>query len=347
MKAVKKVAKKRVPKKVATTEIVPRVVETIPQAITERETALPMNVGVDMQSLMERSIDKMVPLDYMEKLIALIQAQRDRFAKEQFNRDFALAQGEYPVIEKKGEARDTEKACPVCHGKPGVQDTCSACDGTGHRLLYRYAQLEDIIEKIAPIDSRHGLSATASSEPFKDEALGTMMRGVCIMKHRDGHEVLTTVKVPIGDGTRLMSGMQKYRAAATFARRHAYIEAHNLAMRGEDVESGDDEPPRVAEPQPKAGVKVQENGKVEQSIYPDAELKAARAELQAVFSKMAKAVANTKGEMVMLYKVEELNAMKEQAKAATTDIAKLREYTIDWTAGYTEKLADLSLEGSK
>jgi len=62
---------------------------------------------------------------------------------------------------------------------------------------------------------------------------------------------------------------------------------------------------------------------------------------------MAKAVANTKGEMVMLYKVEELNAMKEQAKAATTDIAKLREYTIDWTAGYTEKLADLSLEGSK
>ena len=146
----------------------------------------------------------------------------------------------------------------------------------------------------------------------------------------------------------MMSPGQKYMAAKTFAKRHAYKDALGVAERGEDVENGDDEPPKpIATPQPKAGVKVQENGKVEQSIYPDAELKAARAELQAVFSKMAKAVANTKGEMVMLYKVEELNAMKEQAKAATADIAKLRGYALDWTAGYTERLADIALEGGK
>ena len=349
MKAVKKVSKERAPKKVATTEIVPRVVETIPQAITERETALPMNVGVDMQSLMERAIDKMVPLDYMEKLIALIQVQRDRWAKERFFEDLALAQKAFPVVEKLGEARNTDKSCPVCHGKPGDVDKCQKCDGTGHPLMYRYALYEDIVSAIGPIISDHGFSATTKAQPFKNTELDLiMMRATCVLRHRDGHIEETTIEVPIGEGTKMMSPGQKYMAAKTFAKRHAYKDALGVAERGEDVENGDDEPPKpIATPQPKAGVKVQENGKVEQSIDPDTELKAARAELQAVFSKMAKAVANTKGEMVMLYKVEELNAMKEQAKAATADIAKLRGYALDWTAGYTERLADIALEGGK
>ena len=340
-----KAGRPRKAKAVETTAIVPKMIEVIPQEIIARETALPMNVGVDMQTLMERAIDKMVPLDYMEKLIALIQAQRDRWAKERFFEDLALAQKEFPVVEKLGEARNTDKSCPVCHGKLGDVDKCQKCEGTGHPLMYRYALYEDIVSAIGPIISGHGFSATTKAQPFKNTELDLiMMRATCVLRHRDGHTEETTIEVPIGEGTKMMSPGQKYMAAKTFAKRHAYKDALGVAERGEDVESPDADLSPIASPQPTAGVKVKENGKV---ADPDAELKAARSELQAVFSKMAAKVADTKGEMVMLYKVEELNTMKEQAKAATADIAKLREYALDWTAGYTERLADMALEGEK
>ena len=108
----------------------------------------------------------------------------------------------------------------------------------------------------------------------------------------------------------------------------------------------EEKPPAIPAPQPVAGVTVQENGKVEQVPFyeepkPDPKLlEAARREVQEIFTKMARKIADVDGNSVALYTIEELNAMKEQAKGATADIEKLRGLAIEWTSDYPTRLAD-------
>jgi hypothetical protein len=111
-----------------------------------------------------------------------------------------------------------------------------------------------------------------------------------------------------------------------------------------------EEKPSIPAPQAVEGVTVQENGKVtsDSSVIADIqatarqvqELGAARREVQEIFTKMARKIADVDGNSIALYTLEELNAMKEQAKAATADIEKLSGLAIEWTSDYTTRLAD-------
>jgi hypothetical protein len=96
----------------------------------------------------------------------------------------------------------------------------------------------------------------------------------------------------------MMSAMQKYRAAASFARRHAFIDGYGVRMKGEDIEgTNEDEPPAttIMEPQPKYGVKVQDNGKkVETPVTVDT-LKAIQQEVQDTYTEMAKVIGQLPG----------------------------------------------------
>jgi phage recombination protein Bet len=113
----------------------------------------------------------------------------------------------------------------------------------------------------------------------------------------------------------------------------------------------------IPAPQAVAGVEVQENGKISReegnalkvdvnAIAEKArELNAARSEVQTIFSRMAKKITTADNTEIMLYTVEELETMKQQAKAATSDIEKLHSYALDWTADYTSRLADKGFGG--
>jgi hypothetical protein len=324
-------------------------IDSIPTEIQDRETHLPVGVGLNMQTLLERAVDKMVPIDYLERLLGMVEKQRAQWARERFFDDFALFQKDRPIIAKRAEARNTDKPCPICHGKPGDIEKCDECEGTGHPLLYYYAPLEDIIAEIGPIESRHGFSSTARSHPEKDEGLGIpMMVGSCLMHHKDGHTEETVVKVPIGEGTRMMSAMQKYRAAATFARRHAYIEQHGLGMKGEDVETSNEEPTPIATPQAQKGTTASQNGKRIEEKDETSELQAARTTVQEIYSKLVKDFSNnldgTKDEKFRT----ELEIMKKQAQDARDDLLKLRGLAVDYQLLYTNKIADRGFaEGEK
>ena len=333
MKAVKKVAKKRAPKKVATTALVP--VAAVPPVVVDKARAVSIVSekeiidGLDMLGITSK-------LDERQKRLFIAVAKMNNLnpLKRQIH---AVAMWDADSGEN--------KLVPVT----GYEVYIDRAEESG-RLQYWTVEESGSITDAAKGIGDYKATLIIKRKDWPREFTWTARYSEVVRKKKDGttgrmwreRPTFMTNKVAMSQGFRLCFRDVLQGMPYTF----------------DEMTEGEADIPRtsasISEPQPTAGVKVQENGKVEPptenaelSKAVDAELKAARAELQAIFSKMAKAVANTKGEMVMLYKVEELNAMKEQAKAATADIAKLREYTIDWTAGYTEKLADLSLEGSK
>jgi hypothetical protein len=274
------------------------------------------DVHVNMQSLLERAVDKMVPLDYMEKLIGLLATQRAQWAKERFFEDLALFQAECPIIEKLKAARNPAKK--------------TAAEPEGE-LLYVYAPYEDIKKVVGPIASRHGFSDTVQTKPFKSEEMGIpMMRATCKIHHRDGHTEETVVEIPIGEGTQRMSPMQKYRGAGTFSKRHAYIDALGLAMKGEDTEYQEDAPGPVAEPQPKAGTVVNKEGVVQATATATkvVSLKQAQTSLQATLDRMEKS---------KLFSEKELAAHLKYGQAHGEDASKLEDINLDWTAEIAER----------
>jgi hypothetical protein len=345
---------------VAVVDKAPVQLEKIPreqiEKVVAREASLPVNVGVNLQALIERAIDKMVPIDYLQKLLELMEKQKAQWAKERFFEDLAYAQKEFPVVEKLGEARNTDKACPVCHGKPGDVEKCQKCDGTGHPLMYRYALYEDIVSAIGPIISDHGFSATTKAQPFKNSDLDLiMMKATCVLRHRDGHTEETTIEVPIGEGTKMMSPGQKYMAAKTFAKRHAYKDALGVAERGEDVENPDDAPPAISSPQPTGGARVSENGK-KIGDPPATEKKAdsldaVRAEVQETYTDMAKVIdtkqVEGREEKIRLFSLAELKQHETDILAHKTDIEWLREWLKTQKLELSNRKLDYSLAAKK
>lgn len=105
-------------------------------------------------------------------------------------------------------------------------------------------------------------------------------------------------------------------------------------------------PAPIAEPQAKNGAKTNAEGVldvpgVEIRKPNPAELEAARREVQSIYTRMAKPLSATAdGKPDRLFTQEELLAFKEQAVAATDDLARLRSMAIDWNLAYTNRLAD-------
>jgi hypothetical protein len=137
--------------------------------------------------------------------------------------------------------------------------------------------------------------------------------------------------------------MQKYMAARSFARRYAYIDALGIAMKGEDVDSPENEKETpLAAPQPTGGAKVEENGKLKTTPASapapekkdDAkELKALQAEVQETFTEMAKVIEVRTGEKgekidVRLFSVEELRSARVKITENKDSVDLLRAWLI-------------------
>jgi len=348
-------------------EAVPMRTQTIGQvSITE-----PVHDFINLQKLMEQAIERQVSIDYMKELVALFEQIQAKVAEKDFNDCLAAAQAEFPIIEKKAEARDHTK-CDLCKNTGLVRG--QPCPGG--KLLYVYAPHEDIVEKIGPILARHGFSATTKAKGFVHAELKVpFMAGTCILRHRGGHVVETTIEIPIGEGTHLMSPMQKYMAARSFAIRYAYMGGTGVVGRGENVETPE-EPP--AEPRAVGGVPVDELGvrvpaakedkkpeppKTQKVVAGD--IKEARASLQGllnqmgqIYSKgwtplvdkegspiisetMARRLFPNEGPYNVLFSDEELAAYQKDGKSVWGDVAALESKFLDWTAALADRKVEL------
>lgn len=207
-----------------------------------------MDVQIDPGALLVLAIERGMSREQLQDIMAMRRELAAERAQRLFFEDLALFQARCPVIEKLKAARDTTKK------------TADEPDG---ELLYMYAPYEDIAVQVQPIMTDCGFSATVRASVIEGKAKAT-----CLLHHREGHTEETTFEVPVGEGTRRMSAMQKVAAATSFAKRYAFILALNIAMKGEDVDRPEDEPPAVSVPQARAGVATDEQGRVSPASAP-------------------------------------------------------------------------------
>jgi len=147
-------------------------------------------VTLNPETLILRAIEAKVPVEALERLLAMRAELKQELAREAFNNSLATFQASIPYINK------------------------SKVANTG-KYSYRYSDIADIQRAIAPCLADCGLSVT-----FDMAQEGDTLKVTCIVHHTEGHNERATFPVPI-DRTARMNDTQKVGSALTYGRRYA------------------------------------------------------------------------------------------------------------------------------
>ncbi len=155
--------------------------------------------------LIAQAIQKGLPVETMERLLAMRRELKAEWAKEQFDKAMAAFQGECPIIRK----------------------TKKVMNKDGRSVRYIYAPIDSIVEQVKDILGKNGLSYTIQ---VRND--GKAMTVVCRVTHKTGHSENSEFEVPISSED-YMSDVQKFGARSTFAKRYAFCNAFGI-MTGDD-----------------------------------------------------------------------------------------------------------------
>ncbi len=160
-------------------------------------------------AMVQRAIDKGVPVETMERLLAMYEKLQARQAKAAFDAALASFQGECPTIAK----------------------TTKVLNKDGRSVRYRYAPLDEIVGQIKGLLQKHGFSYSvdAGMEPG-------FIRATCRVTHQLGHSEASSFAVPI-DRDAFMNPAQKVASALTFAKRYAFCNGFGILTGDEDDDS--------------------------------------------------------------------------------------------------------------
>ncbi len=179
--------------------------------------------AINPEVLIAQAIAKKVPVDTMERLLAMRKDLRAEQAKEAY--DIAMA--------------DFQAECPQ------IQKTTEVKTKTG-KVAYKYAPIEAIVEQVKKLLKNNGFSYSV-----KTETKETGVKSTCVVKHIAGHSEEFSFEVPLGNKTEIMSASQVVAAALTFAKRYAFCNAFGIMTADEDTDA-------VIEPEKPAPSKTEE-----------------------------------------------------------------------------------------
>lgn len=173
------------------------------------------------ENLIAKAIDKEVPVETMEKLLAMRRELKAEWAKGRFDEAMAHFQASCPVIDKTKKVKFKSKR-------------------TGTVTQYSYAPLDEIVRQIKDTISKYGFSYTIQTKNNDTHIISTVK-----VRHVDGHEEETNFEVPI-DKDAFMNSQQQYASASTFSKRYAFCNAFGILTGDEDDDSNsiDIEEPR-------------------------------------------------------------------------------------------------------
>ena len=160
-------------------------------------------------AMVQRAIDKGVPVETMERLLAMYEKLQARQAKADFDRALASFQAECPTIQK----------------------TKKVMNKDGRSVRYQYAPLEVIVQQVKSLLQLHGFSYTVDAEVEPG-----LVRATCKATHQAGHSQTSTFSVPI-DKDAFMNPAQQCASALTFAKRYAFVNAFGILTGDEDDDS--------------------------------------------------------------------------------------------------------------
>ena len=146
----------------------------------------------------------------MERLLAMRRELKAERAKEEFDKAMSAFQAECPIIKK----------------TKGVNTNSGD-------LAYKYAPLECIVEQVKDFLSKHGFSYSVD----QPEAKPGYIKVALTVKHTFGHSEVTSVALPLGNKTSIMSQTQVEAAALTFAKRYAFCNAFGILTGDEDTDA--------------------------------------------------------------------------------------------------------------
>lgn len=201
--------------KTATVEQPPLV--PVDDAPPPASTALAVQPPDSFTSMVERlAANPDVPVDKLERLLAMQERILDRNAEAAFNAAFAEMAAEIPTVSERGK---TDK-------------------GT-------YATLEDIIEAVRPVLQRHGFALSHRTEwPEK-----TSVKVIGILTHREGHSRQSEF-MSGADASGSKNAIQGLGSAVAYGRRYTTKDLLNIATRDEDDDGRGTE--RTGKPDAKA-----------------------------------------------------------------------------------------------
>lgn len=165
-----------------------------------------------IENLLSQAVDKGLPIETIERLLAARKELKAEWAKEQYILAMAKFQSECPVIKREDSVKD----------KSGKE-------------RYKFAPIGKIVAQTKEFISKNGLSY--KFEEIKDDKYTT---AVCIVTHVSGHTETSSFKVEIGS-EEYMTNTQKYGARMTFAKRYAFCNAFGILTGDEDNDAKDED----------------------------------------------------------------------------------------------------------
>ncbi len=177
--------------------------------------------GSDVERFIMAAIDKSVPVETMERLLAM----RDKLCAERAKADYDEALAEF------------QAECPV------ISKSKEVMDKGGTKVRYRYAPLDSIIGQIKAILQKYGFSYSLTAQIIEKEK-ANWVEATCKATHKSGHSELSSFRVPI-DKDAYMNEQQKVASALTYAKRYAFCNAFGIMTGDEDDDSdaaGDKKP---------------------------------------------------------------------------------------------------------
>lgn len=176
-------------------------------ALTSRKVSKDVR-NDSVEGLIARAIDQGVPVETMERLLAMRRELKAERAKEEYDKAMAKFQADCPIIQK----------TKVVKTKNGD-------------VAYKYAPIESIVSQVQSLLEKHGFSYRTSMELY-----ATGVRVVVRVTHRGGHNEDCPMDVPFGTQTSVMSQSQVAAAAQTFAKRYAFCNAFGILTGDEDTD---------------------------------------------------------------------------------------------------------------
>lgn len=162
-------------------------------------------------TLVSKALDKEnIDISVIEKMLDMQERIMNKQAEMQFNVDFASMSSELPPVLK------TKKAY------------------TG-----KYAPIEDINSTIRPTLDKYGFAVSFSVK--QDDA---MVTATCELRHKSGHKIDTSVKIPHDKSGKNMNMAQAVGSAITYAKRYALCAILNISLEDVDDDAQSTQPPQ-------------------------------------------------------------------------------------------------------
>lgn len=170
---------------------------------------LPM--AIDAEKLIMSAIEKNLPVETMEKLLAMRRELQKEYAERLYNEALAAFQAECPVIQKNKKVMNKD----------------------GRSVRYCYAPMDDIISQVRGLLTKHGFSYDIGQKIDNSKEKTDWLVVYCTATHRAGHSKTKEFPIPVAKSG-YMTDQQEIAAARTFAARYCFNGVFGIMTGDED-----------------------------------------------------------------------------------------------------------------